>query len=118
MPQNVSGHLLPRTPGLHRAGEQVTWAVAGVGLGSKHLQPILPPPRSRPGPWLHLLTALLPAPVQVLPSLQAAHSRATQLLLTPGSAAPPWEAGEGSSPLKQPTSSAMPAFSWVAVHSS
>ena len=60
MPQNVSGHLLPRTPGLHWAGEQVTWAAAGVGLGSKHLRPVLPPPRSHHGPRLNANTMNFP----------------------------------------------------------
>lgn len=44
MPQNVSSHLFSRTPGVHRAGELVTWGAAGAGLRLEHLSPV----------WLYL----------------------------------------------------------------
>ena len=62
MPQNVSGHLFPRTPGVHWAGELVTWAAAGAGLSPERLR--ASPAASPLSSWtlnLHL-TALAPLP--------------------------------------------------------
>lgn len=74
--QNVSGHLFPCTPGVHRAGELVTWGSgrcwAQPGCISGPVRP-LPrlPPHSCSGPWI----CTLPAPAAFPHSRSSPHAR-------------------------------------------
>lgn len=153
VPQNVSGHLFPRTPGMHRAGELVAWdssrcwAQPGCICGPSPATS-LPAPRSQAPPLLSWTLDLHPPCPSSLPPFQvqpppphadlfpephpegpSPASPDPRGILGPADSSCPsvrdrgrregstrWR--EDSSPLKQPTSSAMLAFSWVALHSS
>lgn len=60
MPQDVSGQLLPRAPGVYRAGELVAWTRAGAAQpGSSAAGPALLLPARRLRSGLSLLPRVL-----------------------------------------------------------